>query len=129
VNTPGISTQQPSAGPPAPPPVPRVIPAPGTRLEQLLAQKQAAEDAVAAAKERLALITDGIKAEVYALGGGAKVVDVAGSAQWAGLRLRWHDGSWYVPAETLRSRYPGVWNELQKQQKGSWQLHPLGGGQ
>ena len=109
------------------PPVPRVLPAAGSRLEQLLTLREEARAAVAAAKEKLELIDAGIMADMAGSCPGAAVVDVAGSALWPALRLRWHDGSWYVPAEELRSRHRDVWDALRQQQRGHWQLHPLEG--
>jgi hypothetical protein len=110
-------------------PVPRFTPAPDSRLAQLLAQRREAQAAAAEAIARLRSIDAGIMGEAAAAYPGSPVVDIGGDACGPPLRMRWHDGTWYVPAQTLRTTYPEVWNGLRKQQKGHWQLHPLDGGE
>jgi hypothetical protein len=114
--------------PPAPPAaIPQVTPVPGSRLEQLLDMREAAIAAAKEAKDRVEAINKGIMAEVAAAFPKQPVIDIPGTQHRAALRMRYHQGSWYVPAKTLRTRYAGVWNELAKQKKGSWQLDKLGG--
>ncbi len=111
--------------PPAPPVlVPRVAPAPGSRLEQLLDMREAAVAAAKEAKDRLDAINAGIEAEVAGSCPGQPVIDIAGSPHRAPLRLRYHEGTWYVPAEALRKTHPEIWIGLAKQKRGHWQLHP-----
>lgn len=115
--------------PPAPPSViPRADPPPGSRLEQLLDMREAAIAAAKEAKDRLDAIDAGIKTEVAGAYPGQPVIDIAGSPHRAPLRLRYHEGTWYVPADTLRKTQPDIWNALAKQKRGHWQLHPVDGG-
>jgi hypothetical protein len=114
--------------PPAPAPspaIPRVTPAPGSRLEQLMGMREAADAALAEAKAKVKAIEAGIMAEAAAAFPGAPAVDIAGSPHWAAQRMRWHDGKLYVPAEALRTKHRDVWDELVQRGKGYWQLHDL----
>jgi hypothetical protein len=115
--------------PPAPPAaIPQVVPPPGSRLEQLLDMREAANAALKEAEQRVEMIKAGIAYETTALTGpGHAVIDIAGAPHRKGLRLRYHQGQWDVPVEVLRTRYPAVWNAEAKQGRGWWQLHPLGG--
>jgi hypothetical protein len=114
--------------PPPPAVIPQVIPPPGSHLEQLLDMRDAARAAKKEAEDRLEAIDKGIEVEAAALAGpGHAIIDIAGSPHRKALRMRWHDGLWDVPVETLRTLYPAVWREAAKQGKGWWQLHPLGG--
>jgi hypothetical protein len=105
--------------------IPQVIPAPGSRLEQLLDMRESARAAAKDAQDRLDAIDAGIKAEVAATGPGQAAFDIAGSPHRAPLRLRYHAGTWYVPVGPLRARHPDVWSELKQQKRGYWQLHDL----
>ena len=107
------------------PPLPQVTPVPGSRLEQLLDMREAARAALSEAQERLSAIKAGIMTDAAAAFPGAAVISITGGPNRPALRLRWHDGNWYVPAETLRNKYQGVWDELRKRQRGHWQLHLL----
>lgn len=106
--------------------IPQVIPAPGSRLEQLLDMRVTAEAAVTEAQARLEAVKNGIAAEVYALHPGCAVIDIAGGPHRKALRQRWRPGDWYVPAQDLREKYPGIWKELEKQKRGGWRLTELG---
>ena len=106
---------------------PQLTPAPGSRLEQMLAMHEAAKAAVADAKARLAALEAGIMSEAAAVYPGYPAIDIAGTATRPPLRMRWHQGSWYVPAEELRNKHRDVWDELRQRQKGHWQLHPVTG--
>jgi hypothetical protein len=106
--------------------IPQVIPAPGSRLEQLLDMRVTAEAAVTEAQARLEAVKSGIEAEVYALHPGCPVIDIAGGPNRKALRQRWHPGVMYVPAGDLREKYPGIWKELEKQKRGGWRLTELG---
>jgi hypothetical protein len=108
--------------------IPQVIPDPGSRLEQLLDMRETAIAALAEAKQRLDAIDAGIKAVAGAACPGQPVVDIAGGPRRGPLRMRYHQGAWYVPAETLRTKYAPVWDELRQQKRGYWQLHPADGG-
>jgi hypothetical protein len=116
--------------PPAPPAViPQVIPAPGSRLEQLLDMRDTAIAAKNEAKANLDAINKGIEIETAGLAGrGHAVIDIAGSLHRKALRMRWHEGKWYVPVGALRTRHPAVWNAEARQGRGYWQLHDRGSG-
>jgi hypothetical protein len=115
--------------PPAPPAaIPQVVPAPGSRLEQLLDIREAARAAKNEAEANLDAINKGIETEVAGAYPGLGVIDIAGSPHRPGLRLRYHPGKWHVPAETLKTRYPQIWGAEAKQERGYWQLHPRGSG-
>ena len=107
--------------------VPQITPAPGSRLEQLLAMRESAQAALKDASDRVTAIEAGIMTDAAAMYPGCGVIDIAAAPGRPGLRLRWHEGSWYVPAGTLRKKYLGVWEELKERQKGHWQLHKLEG--
>jgi hypothetical protein len=114
--------------PPAPPAaIPQVIPVPGSRLEQLLDMRETARAAKKEAEDNLAAIDAGIKAEAAAPYPGQAVIDIAGSPHRGALRLRWHNGKWYVPAQVLKARYREIWDAEAKQERGYWQLHDMGG--
>ena len=114
-------------------PVPRplVVPAPGSRLEQLLDMQAAAEAAVADAEANLKMIKDGIKAEsareakrLLALPDDVPlppVIDIAGTAHRPGLVQRWK-----VPRKLNRSRldhdHPGLWDAYAEYGQGYWEL-------
>lgn len=106
---------------------PQLTPEPGSRLEQLLDMRDAAKAALEEAKARLAAIDAGIMTDAAARHPGAPVIDITGTATRPPLRMRWHPGNLYVPAEELRTRYLDVWNELCRRQKGHWGLHPVTG--
>lgn len=107
--------------------IPQVVPARASRLEQLRDMRDAARAAVQEAVDRAALIDAGIKAELAAACPGREIVDLAGGPGQKPLRLRYHPGAFYVPAEALRAKYPAVEQELRTQKRGSWQLHELEG--
>lgn len=108
-------------------PVPQVTPETGSRLEQLLGMREAARAAAKEAEDRLTAIEAGIKAEISSLHPGRPVIDIAGTPHRTGLRLRYHEGKWYVPVAPLREKHPEVWAEMARQGRGWWQLHDLGG--
>jgi hypothetical protein len=115
--------------PPAPPAViPRIDPSQmSARLTQLLDMREAAVAAQEEAEARVEAIKAGIAAEVAAAFPGHGIIDIPGTPYRKGLRLRYHQGKWYIPVKPLREKFPAVWNELAKQGKGWWQLHPLDG--
>ena len=116
--------------PPAPPAaIPQVTPVPRSRLEQLLDMREGARAALKEAEQRVEAIEKGIQAEVAGAYPGQPVIGIAGSPHRPALRLRYHQGNWYVPVKTLRSKHPAVWNELAEQGKGWWQLHQADGSQ
>jgi hypothetical protein len=110
-------------------PRPLVVPAPGSRLEQLLDMQAAAEAAVTDAEANLKMIKDGIKAESAAaaqllLPQGTPlppVIDIAGTAHRPGLTQRWK-----VPRRLNRKRldrdHPGLWDEYAEYGDGFWEL-------
>jgi hypothetical protein len=106
--------------------VPQVTPAPGSRLEQLLAMRDEAEAAADEAAARFTAIKAGIIAEMAAAYPGRAIVDVAAGPNWHAQRLRYHEGTLYVPVGPLREKHKDVWDELAVRKRGSWQLHPLG---
>jgi hypothetical protein len=108
--------------------IPQVTPVPGSRLEQLLDMRESAQAALAEAKQRLDAIDAGIKAETARAAPGQAVIDIPGGPRRGPLRMRYHPGAWYVPAETLRTKYQPVWDELRLQKRGYWQLHQADGG-
>ena len=105
--------------------IPQVTPAPGSRLEQLMAMRETAQASLAAAKSRADAVEASIKTEAAAAFPGILAVDIAGSPHWPALRLRWHPGKLYVPAGLLRAKHQEVWDELVQQGKSWWQLHEL----
>lgn len=107
--------------------IPQVTPVPGSRLEQLMAMRETARAAAKDAADRLKAIEAGIMTEAAAASPGTGAVDITGSPHWPALRLRWHQGDWYVPAGTLRTSQPLIWDALKQQKKGHWQLHELSG--
>lgn len=107
--------------------IPQVIPPSGSRLEQLLDMREAARAAFREAKNRLEAIEAGIKTDVAAACPGEPVIGIAAGPRRPALRLCWHEGTWYVPVESLREKHPEVWDELRTQKRGSWQLHELDG--
>ena len=110
-------------------PRPLVVPAPGSRLEQLLDMQAAAEAAVADAEANLKSIKDGIKAEAaqaaqFLIPQGTPlppVIDIAGTAYRPGLVQRWK-----VPRKLIRSRldrdYPGLLDQYSEYGTGYWEL-------
>lgn len=113
------------------PPVPRplVVPAPGSRLEQLLGMKGAAEAAVKEAEDTLAMVKDGIKAEVaqaarLLLPDGTPlppVIDIAGDATRPALTQRWKVNRKLNRAK-LDADYPGLWDSYAEYGTGYWEL-------
>ena len=110
-------------------PRPLVVPAPCSRLEQLLDLQASAEAAVADAERTLKEIKDGIKAEAaqaaqLLVPQGASlppVIDIAGTAYRPGLIQRWK-----VPRKLNRQRldqdHPGLWDEYSEYGQGYWEL-------
>ena len=112
-------------------PRPLVVPAPGSRLEQLLDMQAAAEAAVKEAGDTLDMIKAGIKAEsaraakeLLRIPDGAPlppVIDIAGAAHRPGLTQRWK-----VPRKLNRTRldhdHPGLWDEYAEYGQGYWEL-------
>ena len=108
---------------------PLVVPAPGSRLEQLLDRQAAAEAAVTDAERTLREIKDGIKAEAalaaqYLIPQGTPlppVIDIAGTAFRPGLTQRWK-----VPRKLNRQRldrdHPGLLDEYSEYGQGYWEL-------
>ena len=113
------------------PPVPRplVVPAPGSRLEQLLDMQAAAEAAVKDAEDNLKMIKDGIKAEAaqaaqFLIPEGTPlppVIDIAGDAARPPLVQRWK-----VPRKLNRAKldadYPGLAETYMEYGNGYWEL-------
>ena len=114
---------------PAVVPRPLVVPAPGSRLEQLLDLQAAAEAAVTDAEANLKTIKDGIKAEAaqaaqYLIPQGTPlppVIDIAGAAHRPGLTLRWK-----VPRtlnrKNLNRDHPGLLDQYSEYGTGYWEL-------
>ena len=110
-------------------PRPLVVPAPGSRLEQLLDLQAAAEAALADAERTLREIKDGIKAEAaqaaqFLIPQGTPlppVIDIAGTAHRPGLTQRWK-----VPRKLNRQRldrdHPGLWDAYAEYGQGYWEL-------
>ena len=113
------------------PPVPRplVVPAPGSRLEQLLGMQAAAEAAVTDAGDNLKMVKDGIKAEAaqaaqLLIPPGTPlppVIDIAGDATRPGLTQRWK-----VPRKLNRAKmdadHPGLYEAYTEYGDGYWEL-------
>src|SRR5215472_4061941 len=81
--------QAPGGNPPAQKPRIQVVPAQGSRMEELLDQHAAAKAAEAEAKARLKDLTSRIKAELTQAHPGIEVFDIAGSQHRAALTLTW----------------------------------------
>lgn len=108
---------------------PQVIPAPGSRLEQLLGMREAARAAFAEAEANLKAIEAGIRSDAAAAFPGQAVIDIAGAPSYRpALRLRWHDGKWTADAARMQAEDPRAWEKWRKQGKGYWQLHDLDAG-
>jgi len=112
----------------APAPVPwlAVVPAPGSRLEQLLAMKAAAERAAEDAVRELKMIKDGIKAEAAAIAAGQlppgiplpPVIPIEGAVP---LVQRWKV-SRTVNGQRLKQDHPDLWEKYAEYGKGYWEL-------
>ncbi len=110
-------------------PRPLIVPAPGSRLEQLLGMQDAAEAAVKDAEANLKMVKDGIKAEAaqaaqLLIPEGTPlppVIDIAGDAARPGLVQRWK-----VPRKLNRAKmdadYPGLWDSYAEYGQGYWEL-------
>ena len=113
------------------PPVPRplVVPAPGSRLEQLLGMQAAAEAAVKDAEDNLKMIKDGIKAEAaqaaqFLIPEGTPlppVIDIAGDATRPSLTQRWCTPRRLQGAK-LKADYPELWEKYAEYGNGYWEL-------
>ncbi len=113
------------------PPVPRplIVPAPGSRLEQLLGMLPAAEAAVKETGDTLDMVKKGIKAEAaqaaqFLIPQGTPlppVIDIAGDAARPGLTQRWK-----VPRKLNRAKldkdWPGLWDSYAEYGQGYWEL-------
>jgi hypothetical protein len=112
---------------PAPPPPPLVVtPAPGSRLEQLLAQREAAMLAAEAAKERAATINDAIKAELTAAYPGRPSFAISGVPGCPALRLFWKE-EWRVDVKRMKREDP-VTYAMWAKKGGHWELRKADGG-
>jgi len=110
-------------------PRPLVVPAPGSRLEQLLDLQAAAEAAVADAEATLKTIKDGIKAEAaqaaqFLIPQGTPlppVIDIAGTAYRPGLTQSWKFRR-TLNRKRLDRDYPGLWEAYAEYGQGYWEL-------
>ena len=112
-------------------PRPLVVPAPCSRLEQLLDLQASAEAAVADAERTLKEIKDGIKAEAAQAAQSLvpegtplpPVIDIAGTAYRPGLVQRWCTPR-RLDSTLLKKDHPGLWEEYARYGKPYWELRP-----
>lgn len=121
----------PGTPPPQPPPAPpriAVAPAPGSRLESLLLQRDAALAAVEEAKARAEAIVDGIKNEVSALLPRnpetgqitAKAADIAAGPWGPALTMTWKPW-WHFDVPAFKKANPRLYASY-ADLRGHWEL-------
>jgi len=111
---------------PSPVPRPAVVPAPGSRLEQLLAMKATAERTAQDAADQLKTIKDGIKAEAAAIMAARlppgvplpPVIEIAGAVP---LVQRWKVNR-AINSTRLKQDYPDLWEQYAEYGRGYWEL-------
>lgn len=115
--------------PGTPVPRPLVIPPPGSRLEQLLDMRDAAEAVFKDAEANLKMVKEGIKAEAAAEARRMlppdtdlpPVIDIAGDAHRPPLTQRWKCPR-QVNGKRLRADYPDLWDKYAEYGNGYWEL-------
>lgn len=113
---------------PEQPPVPlRVVPVPGSRLEQLVGRYELLKARAQAAKDEFEACTDGIKAEVTGAYPGQASFVIAGSPHWPALKL---NGSfpWRLNTKLLKEAEPRTYVRFaERSQNIRWELRPQDG--
>ena len=122
-----MNAPSPSAGGPVA--IPRVVPAPGSRLEQLRAARADAAARRDAVKAELDAITADIKGELTALYPGRAVIDLDGGPHGKPLRCSYRPGKWTVDGARLKKEYLPLWNLYATQGRPYWDLRELTGGE
>jgi hypothetical protein len=101
-------------------PVPAVQPAPGSRLDDLLAVYAGLKPQADEISTRLKTVTDAIKSELMTAAPGAQRVDVAHEALAQPLRLSYVE-TWTLDTKRLKAENPALYVTYARK-GGSWQL-------
>jgi hypothetical protein len=102
-----------------------IVPAPGSRLEDLLSREAAAEAAASEAADRLKSVRDGIKAELSQAHPGIAQFDIAGSATRPAKTMKWVD-TVRLDTDRLKREVPATYVEYAVF-GGRWELRPARG--
>lgn len=108
----------------------RVVPPPGSRLEQLRGELEGARAAVKEAEQREAAIRKGIQAEAVPLAprGTSSVIiagdPAAGVPDW---NCHWVPGGWQVDGKALKAADPVTYVRYGKPTAGYWKIEKAGG--
>ena len=103
-----------------------IAPAPGSLLEDLLAQQHAAKAAAAEAEERAKSLKRRIEAELTEAHPGIAVFDIAGSPHRPGMTLSYVN-TVRLDTGAMKEQYPEVYARLAVF-GGRWELRPAKGG-
>ncbi len=97
-----------------------ITPAPGSRLEQLLASYEPLKLAAEEAAARFEAVTTGIKAELTSAYPDTASITVPSSPGWPSLRLAWRT-QWRFDVKAFKLENPLMYVTY-SEQKGHWEL-------
>jgi hypothetical protein len=99
----------------------RIDPAPGTPLDDLMNQRDAAKARLDAAQKDYDSVDADIKnLTTMAVPEGTERIVIGASPSRPQMTLTWHAGTWYAPVQWLKDNAPATWDACRKQGKGYW---------
>lgn len=102
----------------------RIVPEPGSRLEQLLCMHDALKARAKEAKDQVEACVKAIENEIATAHPGVPAFDIQGSAHWPALRMTWAPGAWRVDSKTMKKKDPVTYVRWAVQGDAHWELRP-----